>query len=126
MGASSQALGFLLTAALWGGTNPFVKRGTRGLDAYQASIAGRPWPVRALLEAWWLVTRWQFVVPSLVNLLGTISFYRTLADAADLTLAVPIANTLTFAFTFLAGYLLGEDVGDPQTWAGFALVLAGG
>lgn len=45
--------------------------------------------------------------------------------AADLTLAVPIANTLTFAFTFLTGYLLGEDVGDLRTWIGFACVLAG-
>lgn len=75
------ATGFLLTAILWGCTNPFIKRGTAGLEEYQASVAQRPAIVRSLLEVKWLVTRWQFVVPSLVNLLGTVSFYKTLASA---------------------------------------------
>jgi hypothetical protein len=30
----------------------------------------------------------------------------------DLSLAVPIANSLTFAFTALSGVLLGEDFGS--------------
>lgn len=75
------AVGFLLTAVLWGCTNPFIKRGTKGLEHYQTSVADRPLLLKSLLQAKWLVTRWQFVVPSLVNLLGTVSFYRTLAGA---------------------------------------------
>jgi hypothetical protein len=75
------AIGFLATAVLWGCTNPFIKRGTQGLEAFQASVADRSAPVRSLLEIKWLVARWQFVVPSLINLLGTVSFYRTLAGA---------------------------------------------
>ncbi len=34
----------------------------------------------------------------------------------DLSLAVPISNSLTFALTLLAGYLLGEELGSSSKW----------
>lgn len=45
---------------------------------------------------------------------------------SDISLAVPICNSLTFVFTALTSHLLGERVDDPvRVGLGCALVLAG-
>ncbi|RKP33359.1 hypothetical protein BJ085DRAFT_24971, partial [Dimargaris cristalligena] len=59
-----------------------------------------------------------------LNLSGSMVYYYTLGKS-DLSLAVPITNSLTFVFTALAGYLLGEDIGSKKTWLGMSLVVAG-
>ncbi|KAK3710164.1 hypothetical protein QZH41_010554, partial [Actinostola sp. cb2023] len=49
-----------------------------------------------------------YMIPFLLNQSGSVLFYLTLASA-DLSLAVPITNSLTFLFTILTGKLLGEE-----------------
>ncbi|KPP57823.1 hypothetical protein Z043_124413, partial [Scleropages formosus] len=49
-----------------------------------------------------------YLVPFLLNQSGSLIYYLTLASA-DLSLAVPLTNSLTFLFTLLGGALLGED-----------------
>ncbi|KAI8928667.1 hypothetical protein BC831DRAFT_447496 [Entophlyctis helioformis] len=117
-------LGLLLVAVCWGFTNPFIKYGSQGLDKVSQAHAGSPWWKRQAAEAWFLATRWQYVVPLAINLSGSTVYYYTLGDA-DLSLAVPIANSLTFAFTTLAGVILGESFGSWQRIAGMAMVFAG-
>ncbi|KAF9345169.1 hypothetical protein BGX26_003453, partial [Mortierella sp. AD094] len=75
-------------------------------------------------EYWYLFTRWQYVVPLALNLCGSVVYYYTLGKA-DLSLAVPITNSLTFIFTTLAGILLGESIGSPRSWLGMAMVVLG-
>lgn len=43
----------------------------------------------------------------------------------DLSLAVPITNSITFVFTLLTGKLLGERVGGKDAWFGMGLIIAG-
>jgi drug/metabolite transporter (DMT)-like permease len=98
-------LGFLLVSLCWGFTNPFIKRGSQGVEL----IAEKHPKYTQLYEIWYLATRWQYVLPLLINLSGSSVFYYLLGDA-ELSLAVPITNALTFVMTFLAGSLLGEKL----------------
>ncbi|KAF9914798.1 heme binding [Lobosporangium transversale] len=103
------AIGFILVALCWGFTNPFIKNGSKGLE----TIKRNSWISQAAAEYWYLFTRWQYVVPLVLNLCGSVVYYHTLGKA-DLSLAVPITNSLTFIFTTLAGILLGESIGSPR------------
>ncbi|CAB3370756.1 Hypothetical predicted protein [Cloeon dipterum] len=93
-------LSLLAVGALWGGTNPFIKRGSKG------------------------VQKWQYILPFLLNQCGSVVYFLTLQQT-DLSLAVPIANALTFLFTALVGHLLGEEKIDKETLCGITLVVVG-
>lgn len=43
-----------------------------------------------------------------LNQMGSVLYFLTL-QRADLSLSVPVANSLTFVFTALSGYILGEQ-----------------
>lgn len=47
------------------------------------------------------------------------------SDCSDLTLAVPICNSLAIVFTLIVGKLLGEDVGGKEAVAGMVLTITG-
>ena len=57
----------------------------------------------------WLIKSifFQYMGPFLINQLGSILYYFTLQNV-DLSLAVPVVNSLTFLFTALSGRILGE------------------
>ncbi|RKP10054.1 hypothetical protein THASP1DRAFT_13401, partial [Thamnocephalis sphaerospora] len=109
-------VGLVLVALCWGFTNPFIKRGAEGLDSVQPGRFGE-----GVSKFFYLATRWQYVVPLLLNLSGSVVYYYTLGKS-DLSLVVPITNSMTFLCTTLAGYLLGEA---PDTWIGMAMVILG-
>ncbi|GBC04480.1 hypothetical protein RclHR1_00570036 [Rhizophagus clarus] len=117
---TNNIIGFLLVALCWGFTNPFIKQGSRGLE----NIKRNNWINQTLAEIWFLITRWQYVIPLLLNLSGSIVYYYTLGQA-DLSLAVPITNSLTFIFTTLAANLIGEEVRNKESWIGMAVVVIG-
>ncbi|KFQ73880.1 Transmembrane protein 234, partial [Phaethon lepturus] len=50
------------------------------------------------------------MVPFLLNQGGSLLFYLTLASA-DLSLAVPLCNSLALIVTLVTGRILGEDIG---------------
>lgn len=103
-----QAVAFVLVAALWGATNPWIKRN---------SLKGTPFS-RQLLHL-------PFLIPFLLNLCGSVVYYLTLRDA-DISIAVPVVNSLTFLFTTLMGaWVLKEPVGGFETWVGVALISTG-
>ncbi|KAG0261194.1 hypothetical protein DFQ27_003103 [Actinomortierella ambigua] len=114
------ALGFILVALCWGFTNPFIKNGSKGLEDIKRSS----WLRQAAAEYWYLFTRWQYVIPLALNLCGSVVYYHTIGKA-DLSLAVPITNSLTFVFTALAGILLGESIGSARSWLGMTMVIVG-
>ncbi|KAJ3249204.1 hypothetical protein HDU78_005344 [Chytriomyces hyalinus] len=66
----------------------------------------------------------QYVLPLAINLSGSAVYYYTLGNSS-LSMIVPITNSLTFAFTILAGILLGEEMGSKDTLYGVALVFVG-
>ncbi|KAI8829666.1 hypothetical protein BC829DRAFT_149082 [Chytridium lagenaria] len=104
----NNAVGLPLVALCWGSTNPFIKRGSRGLQQITDKHINSPWWKRTAAEYWFLLTRWQYVVPLAINLSGSMVYYYTLGQS-DLSNAVVVTNSVTFAVTLLTGYALGEE-----------------
>ncbi|KFB53901.1 AGAP012180-PA-like protein [Anopheles sinensis] len=89
---------------MWGATNPFIKRGSIGYNELKAdSKLGQIW-----LEIKFLISRWQYVLPLILNQLGSVVYVITL-QRTELSLTVPMANSLTFVFTAITAKLLGEQ-----------------
>lgn len=116
----SQTLSFFAVALVWGITNPLLKKGSVGVENIKQQ--GR---LRQLLsELVFLALRWQYVVPFLINQSGSVLYYITIGQA-DISLAVPITNSLTFLVTSIAGRMMGEKAPTNTTFIGVVLVLVG-
>ncbi|XP_072830984.1 transmembrane protein 234 isoform X3 [Vicugna pacos] len=56
----------------------------------------------------------EYLMPFFLNQCGSLLYYLTLAST-DLTLAVPISNSLAIVFTLIVGKVLGEDIGGKPS-----------
>ncbi|XP_050652434.1 transmembrane protein 234 isoform X3 [Macaca thibetana thibetana] len=118
-----QVLALVLVAALWGGTQPLLKRASAGLQRVHEPT----WARQLLQEMKTLFLNTEYLMPFLLNQCGSLLYYLTLAST-DLTLAVPICNSLAIIFTLIVGKALGEDTGGklagsmdcrtPAAWKG--------
>lgn len=113
-------LALVLVAALWGGTQPLLKRASAGLE----QVHERTWARQLLQEMKTLFLNTEYLVPFLLNQSGSLLYYLTLAST-DLTLAVPICNSLAIVFTLTVGKVLGEDIGGKEAVAGMVLTITG-
>ncbi|KAK8168262.1 integral membrane protein [Phyllosticta citrichinensis] len=124
-------LGFLLVGAAWGLTTPFMRRAavnyTPPLRPH-LSDPNVPWVKRkvwgvvfAVID---LLRRPAYAVPFLLNVTGSIWFFL-LIGKAELSLTVPITNSLAFLFTVLGEWWAEGKVISRDTWIGMALVLGG-
>ena len=115
-----QTASFFAVALVWGITNPLLKKGSVGVEKIKQ--CGR---IRQLLsELRFLALRWQYVVPFAINQIGSVLYYVTIGQA-DISLAVPITNSLTFLVTSIAGRMMGERAPRITTYIGVVLVLVG-
>ncbi|MCJ1352563.1 MAG: hypothetical protein MMC33_002547 [Icmadophila ericetorum] len=126
-------LGFLLVGIAWGLTTPFIRRA-----ALSFHPPARPWIdspqknyniiVRRVLKlafgAWDLIRCPQYALPLLINLTGSVWFF-VLVGGAELSLTVPITNSLAFLFTVLGEWWVEGKVIGRDTWVGMAFVLGG-
>ncbi|NXF13823.1 TM234 protein, partial [Smithornis capensis] len=64
------------------------------------------------------------LVPFLLNQAGSLLFYLTLAST-ELSLAVPLCNSLALMVMLVTGKILGEDVGGKWAVAGMLLTILG-
>ena len=119
-GVLRHVLWFAVVAVVWGSTNPLLKRGSVGGER----IDHQNRAVRLLAELRFLALNWRYVLPFLVNQSGSLLYYLTIATA-DISLAVPITNALTFLVTMLVGRWMGEEIGSYRTHAGIVLVVCG-
>lgn len=115
-----EACWFMLVGLLWGATNPFLKKGSVGIEKVKHSNKF----VQFLLELKFLALNWRYMLPFVVNQLGAVVYYVTVGRA-DITLAVPITNSLTFLFTTLVGLCLGEPSSSALTYLGSIFVMCG-
>ncbi|XP_059908784.1 transmembrane protein 234 isoform X2 [Gadus macrocephalus] len=115
-----EVLCLLLVAILWGCTNPFLKRGTEGIEHVKRTNK----VLQVLAEVKFLFLNLQYLVPFLLNQLGSLVYYFTLATT-DLSLAVPVTNSLTFLLTVLTGKILGEEFGGKRAVGGMVLTMVG-
>ncbi|PNI15695.1 TMEM234 isoform 8 [Pan troglodytes] len=104
-----QVLALVLVAALWGGTQPLLKRASAGLQRVHEPT----WAQQLLQEMKTLFLNTEYLMPFLLNQCGSLLYYLTLAST-DLTLAVPICNSLAIIFTLIVGKALGEDIGGKR------------
>ncbi|XP_023646711.1 transmembrane protein 234 isoform X1 [Paramormyrops kingsleyae] len=116
----AEVLSLLLVALLWGATNPFLKKGAEGIE----DVRGGRMVFQLIAEVKFLFINIRYLVPFLLNQSGSLVYYLTLATT-DLSLAVPVTNSLTFLFTLLAGKLLGEEVDGKGALLGMFLTMLG-
>ena len=109
----------ILVGALWGCTNPLLRKGAAEVEPNQRTNASS---LKVVLMTFLNFRVW---LPYLLNQSGSIVFYVLLANS-DLTLAVPICNALAMVFSFMTSACLGEKIDKPfQAFVGATLVLVG-
>uniref|UniRef100_A0A1A8LCY3 Transmembrane protein 234 n=1 Tax=Nothobranchius pienaari TaxID=704102 RepID=A0A1A8LCY3_9TELE len=116
----AELFSLVLVSVLWGCTNPFLKKGSEGIENLTKSNK----VLQLLAEVKFLFLNLKYLVPFLLNQSGSLVYYYTLSTT-ELSLAVPVANSLTFLFTLLTGKLLGETFGGKQAVVGMLLTMAG-
>ncbi|KXT05743.1 hypothetical protein AC578_1081 [Pseudocercospora eumusae] len=122
-------LGFLIVGACWGLTTPFMR-----LAAITRATPPRPlpnntpWPQKKFREIAYavydLLRNPAYAVPLLLNVTGSVWFF-VLVGQAELSLTVPITNSLAFLFTVLGEWWAEGKVISRDTWIGMGLVLGG-
>ena len=78
-----------------------------------------------LQELFLTFTNLKFIIPFALNQSGSMVYYYLLGTA-DISLASPICNSLTFTFTAITSWLIGEKIDSPFfTIIGIFFVLIG-
>uniref|UniRef100_A0A7R9W2L4 Transmembrane protein 234 n=1 Tax=Pseudictyota dubia TaxID=2749911 RepID=A0A7R9W2L4_9STRA len=150
---ANDLLSAILVGALWGCTNPLLRRGSaeakrkdeeaaegatrkkeekeekeeEEVDASkrQSAEGGIISVVRSGLRSLLSFRRLSVLLPYLLNQSGSLLFYKLLATS-DLTVSVPVCNALALLFSVVTSFALGERVDSVwRTLAGSALVTAG-
>ncbi|KAH8290212.1 hypothetical protein KR054_001067, partial [Drosophila jambulina] len=111
----------LAVGLLWGVTNPFIRLGSQGIESVKDT--GSKWR-NFLQEARTIGSRWRYWIPFGLNQCGSALYVWTL-QSASITVAVPVANSLSFAFTAITGYALGEKLPGQKVILGTLLICCG-
>ena len=111
---------FLVVALIWGCTNPLLKRGSVGIETIENSSKLQ----KALLQIKWLILNPSFTIPFLMNQSGSVLYYLTIASS-DISIAVPVINSLTLVVTTIMGTLMGEKVLSVRSYLGIVCVVSG-
>ncbi|KAL1860224.1 hypothetical protein Plec18167_004341 [Paecilomyces lecythidis] len=150
--AFNYILSFLLVGIAWGFTTPFIRRAAVDFNARQAAKQATTesdptgttgtgtgaTPSTTTTRTSWLKTKlvtlvWTVVnllrtpayaIPLVVNLTGSIWFFL-LVGKHELSLTVPITNSMAFLFTVLGEWYVERKVIERETWIGMFLVLGG-
>ncbi|EER25624.1 hypothetical protein D8B26_000059 [Coccidioides posadasii str. Silveira] len=139
--AFNYILSFLLVGIAWGFTTPFIRRAAVEFNARneQKTQVGRDvgggrmtrggsWIKRKLTSLFWTVVNLLrtpgYAVPLLLNLSGSVWFFL-LVGKHELSLTVPITNSMAFLFTVVGEWYVEGKVISKQTWLGMLLVLSG-
>ncbi|KAK3173232.1 hypothetical protein OEA41_006561 [Lepraria neglecta] len=128
-------LGFLLVGLAWGLTTPFIRRAAVNFHPSPHASLDRidtrtktGWVkykvVKAVFTVLDLLRSPGYAVPLVINLTGSVWFFL-LIGKAELSLTVPITNSLAFLFTVLGEWWAEGKVISRDTWIGMAFVLGG-
>ena len=92
----------ILVGIVWGVTNPFMKRGSDGITEVGEDNK------KFFRQMIFLFTRWRYLLALGLNQMGSVLFYLSLSNT-DISIAVPITNSVTFIFTAIVSKIIGED-----------------
>lgn len=101
----------LIVSVLWGCTNPFLK----GTSETRSNV---------LEEGMALVFKWQFLLPFVLNQMGSV-LYASLLSSVDVSVAQPSCNALAMVFTALTASCLGERRLGVKGVLGMFLIVVG-
>ncbi|XP_061397825.1 transmembrane protein 234 homolog [Musca vetustissima] len=110
----------ICVGVLWGCTNPFIRRGSEGIERINTGSSTK----NLWLEMKTIAGRLKYWIPFALNQLGSVLYVWTL-QFCEIIVAVPVANSLTFAFTAITGYCLGEKIPGRNVIIGTLLVCLG-
>ncbi|EGP91101.1 unnamed protein product [Zymoseptoria tritici ST99CH_1A5] len=127
-------LGFLMVGACWGLTTPFMRRAAVQRDKEPQltrpylTDPSTPW----IKKKFWgiiyavfdLLKNPSYAIPLLLNVTGSVWFFLLIGQA-ELSLTVPITNSLAFLFTVLGEWWAEGKVISRDTWIGMGCVLGG-
>ncbi|KAJ9373168.1 hypothetical protein DTO282F9_6879 [Paecilomyces variotii] len=86
------------------------------------------WLKHKLVTLFWTVVNLlrtpAYAIPLIVNLTGSIWFFL-LVGKHELSLTVPITNSMAFLFTVLGEWYVERKVIERETWIGMFFVLGG-
>jgi multidrug transporter EmrE-like cation transporter len=110
----------MIAAALtWGVTNPFIKRASMHSISQQPSTKEKTF----FSNLYSLFTSWRYILVQLINWSGSVLFLVALGKT-DITIAVPITNSLTFVFTELTDtWILKSQERKDKVGLYFGIVL---
>jgi hypothetical protein len=94
---------YLIVGSLWGITNPLIKNGSKNDTQKTNSL------LETLIN---LISTPRQFIPMIINQLGSVMFYYLLSTE-DLSTSVIICNSLTFCFTGITAWYLGEVIHSP-------------
>ena len=112
---------YLFVALIWGSTNPLLKKGSVGMENVGTTSSKIK---SALLQLKWLLLTPSFTFPFLLNQSGSVVYYVVVANS-DISVAVPVINSLALLFTTLAGRIIGESALSKKSYLGMAMIVAG-
>ncbi|KAF1818710.1 uncharacterized protein K489DRAFT_88942 [Dissoconium aciculare CBS 342.82] len=128
------SLGFLAVGICWGFTTPFMRRAAVKRDQRpksdrpETSDSNTNWLTRHLWTIGYaifdLLSNPGYAIPFLLNVTGSIWFFLLIGQA-ELSLTVPITNSLAFLFVVLGDWWAESKTISLDTWFGIALVLGG-
>ncbi|TVY66615.1 Transmembrane protein 234-like protein [Fusarium oxysporum f. sp. cubense] len=126
-------LSFVLVGLAWGFTTPFIRRAAQSHNPPTHPVLESPpvqssWLKSKLYGAFFavidLLKNPRYAIPLVLNLTGSIWFFLLIGQA-ELSLTVPIVNTLAFLFTVLGDWYVDGKVISKDTAIGMALMLVG-
>ncbi|KAF8822779.1 hypothetical protein IE077_002649 [Cardiosporidium cionae] len=115
-------LEFVIVGFLWGCTTPFLRKESGGI--LKEKNDGEFLLKRVFRSILQLFSRWEFLLPYLINQLGSAGFYYLLG-AHDLSIVVPVVNCISFFFTFWTESILFRDLPELKTIVGSGMILLG-
>lgn len=127
-----KSFSYILVGVLWGCTNPFLKKGSQETQVASGtgSQSSNPKRVEEGFVANTKRSLRKFLNPSvlfpfILNQSGSLVFYFLLATE-NISTTVPVCNSLTFIFTGITGWFLGEKFAHPVMFvAGLLMVVSG-
>ncbi|KAI3546742.1 hypothetical protein CABS01_06053 [Colletotrichum abscissum] len=131
--AINYVAGFLLVGLAWGFTTPFIRRAAKDHNppphpVLDTDAVKNSWLRSRVYGAFFgvidLLRNPRYAVPLLINLTGSVWFFLLIGQA-ELSLTVPIVNTLAFLFTVIGDWWVEKKVISRETLVGMVLSLSG-
>jgi len=126
-------LGFLLIGLAWGFTTPFIRRAARthtprAHPILESAAVKESWFKSKIYGAFFgvidLLRNPRYAIPLVINLTGSVWFFLLIGQA-ELSLTVPITNSMAFLFTVIGEWWVEKKVISRDTWIGMTLSLCG-